>query len=291
LEKSAMTMPALEVQSGPQTVMLDIGATKIAVMRSGQGPAIVCLHAIAHGARDYLKLAERLGSRFTFYAIDFPGHGQSPFDGIAPTPKHYTALLEGIVDGLGLKRFGLLGCSIGGATAIRYAAAHPDRVAAIALCNSGGMQKIGLLARIVCGHYARFFAKGVRGDRDYPRKFRRYYETVLPLAPAAWRRDEIVADAYKTAPPLHQAWQNFARPEADIRHLLPTLKCPVLFAWAKGDAANAWSRCKAAALTVPQHAIALFDGGHAAFLEQPEAFDAALLNFAAALPQPAPASA
>lgn len=283
-----MTMQAPDVQAGAQTVMLDIGGAKIAVMRAGQGPAIVCLHAIAHGARDYLKLAERLGGRFTFYAIDFPGHGQSPFDGIAPAPRHYAALLERVVDALGLKRFGLIGCSIGGATAIRYAAAHPDRVAAMALCNSGGMQKIGLLARIVCGHYARFFAKGARGDNAYPAKFRRYYERVLQLPPAAWRRDEIVADARKTAGLLQQAWQNFAKPDADIRTLLPTLKCPVLFAWAKGDAANAWSRCKAAALTVPDHTIQMFDGGHAAFLETPEAFDAALLKFVAAkVPQTA----
>jgi pimeloyl-ACP methyl ester carboxylesterase len=286
-----MTMQAPDVPAGPQTVMLDIGGTKIAVTRAGQGPAIVCLHAIAHGARDYLKLAERLGHRFTFYAIDFPGHGQSPFDGVAPAPAHYAGLLAGAVDALGLKRFGLLGCSIGGATAIRYAAAHADRVAAMALCNSGGMQPIGLLARLVCGHYARFFAKGERGDKSYARKFRRYYETVLTLAPAAWRREEIVAGAYKTAGLLRQAWQNFPQPEADLRHLLPQLKCPVLFAWAEDDAANAWSRCKAAALTAPDHTIALFPGGHAAFLETPEAFDATLLQFVAdKVPQPASAA-
>jgi 4,5:9,10-diseco-3-hydroxy-5,9,17-trioxoandrosta-1(10),2-diene-4-oate hydrolase len=279
--------PAVQTPS-PQVLLIDANGTKVAVRRAGQGPAIVCLHAIAHGARDYLKLAERLGDRFTFYAVDFPGHGQSPYDGVAPTPAHYASLLEGIVDGLGLKRFGLIGCSIGGATAIRYASVHPDRVAAMVLCNSGGLQRIGLLARLVCNRYAAFFAKGERGDNTYPRRFRRYYETVLALAPAAWRRDEIVADAFKTAPLLRQAWQNFAKPEADLRHLLPTLRCPVLFAWATGDKAVAWGRSKAAALTVPDCTVQLFPGGHAAFLEAPDAFDAALLKFVAAkVPQAA----
>jgi 4,5:9,10-diseco-3-hydroxy-5,9,17-trioxoandrosta-1(10),2-diene-4-oate hydrolase len=279
--------PAVQTTS-PQVLLIDVAGTKIAVRRSGQGPAIVCLHAIAHGARDYLKLAERLGDRFTFYAVDFPGHGQSPYDGKAPTPAHYASLLEGLVDWLGLKRFGIIGCSIGGATAIRYASAHPDRVAAIVLCNSGGLQRIGLLARLVCNRYAAFFARGEPGDKDYPRRFRRYYETVLSLAAAAWRRDEIVADAFKTAPLLRQAWQNFARPEADLRHLLPTLRCPVLFAWATGDKAVAWGRSKAAALTVPDCTVHLFPGGHAAFLEAPDAFDSALLKFVAAkVPQAA----
>jgi 4,5:9,10-diseco-3-hydroxy-5,9,17-trioxoandrosta-1(10),2-diene-4-oate hydrolase len=283
-----MTIQQSPVPTAPQHMMLDIAGTKIAVMRAGQGPAIVCLHAIAHGARDYLKLSERLGARFTFYAIDFPGHGASPWDGVAPTPAHYASLLEGIVDGLALKRFGIIGCSIGGATAIRYASAHPDRVPAMVLCNSGGMQRFGLLARLVCNRYVAFFARGERGDKDYPRRFRRYYETVLALAPAAWRRDEIIADAFKTAPLLRQAWQNFARPEADLRHLLPSLRCPVLFAWARGDKAVSWGRSKSAAQTVHDRTIELFAGGHAAFLEAPDAFDAALLKFVAAkVPQAA----
>src|SRR5215469_8745987 len=120
-----MTIQPPAIRTAPQQMMLDVAGTKVAVLRAGRGPAIICLHAIAHGARDYLKLAERLGDRFAFYAVDFPGHGQSPNDGVAPTPAHYASLLDRIVDGLGLKRFGIIGCSIGGATAIRYAAAHP----------------------------------------------------------------------------------------------------------------------------------------------------------------------
>jgi pimeloyl-ACP methyl ester carboxylesterase len=53
----------------------------------------------------------------------------------------------------------------------------------------------------------------------------------------------------------------------------------VLYAWAKNDAAIAWSRSRRAALTAPDHAIAMFDASHSAFLEQPEAFDAALVHF------------
>ncbi len=60
---------------------------------------------------------------------------------------------------------------------------------------------------------------------------------------------------------------------------MPRLTCPVLYAWARNDAAIAWSRSRRAALTAPNHSVALFDAGHAAFLEQPEAFDAALLAF------------
>ncbi len=263
-----------------QTLMLDVEGTKLAVTRQGTGPALVCLHAIGHGARDFVRLGERLGQRFTIIAIDFPGHGGSPKEAIAPEPARYVELLSGVVDALGLKRFALLGNSIGGAAALRYVAAHPERVSALVLCNTGGLQKVGLLAKLYCGAMARFFAKGARGERSFARKYRRYYErTVLTGAKSAWRREEIIADAYKCAPLLEAAWLSFSKPSADIRHLPKTLLCPVLYAWAKDDQAIAWSRSKRAALSAPNATVALLPGGHAAFLEAPEAFDAALTAF------------
>jgi hypothetical protein len=62
----------------------------------------------------------------------------------------------------------------------------------------------------------------------------------------------------------------------------------VLFAWATGDKAVSWGRSRTAAMTVHDRSIELFAGGHAAFLEAPDAFDAALLKFVAAkVPQAA----
>jgi pimeloyl-ACP methyl ester carboxylesterase len=101
------------------------------------------------------------------------------------------------------------------------------------------LQAGGLLARLVCNHFARFFARGERGDRDYARKYRRYYErTVLPQKDAAWRREEIIADAYKTAGTLRAAWLGFAQSDSDIRHLPQQVRCPVLCAWCEGDRIN-----------------------------------------------------
>jgi pimeloyl-ACP methyl ester carboxylesterase len=270
-----MRMQQPEAVSARQR-MLDVAGTRLAVTTSGQGAAIVCLHAIAHGARDFAKLAAHLGNRFSFIAIDFPAHGDSPAEAAAPTAQRYEELLGAAVDALGA----LLGCSIGGAAALRYAAAHPERVTALILCNAGGLQRGGLLARLVCNHFARFFAKGERGERNYPHKYRRYYErTVLPQKDAAWRREEIIADAYKTAGVLRAAWLGFAKSDSDIRHLPRQVRCPVLYAWCEGDRINARSRSKRAALTAPDHTVKLFKGGHAAFLEQPAAFEAALTEF------------
>jgi pimeloyl-ACP methyl ester carboxylesterase len=262
------------------TTEVSTDGASVHISRRGNGPAVVCLHATGHGKRDFARLAERLSDRFEIIAVDWPGHGSSPPDRDPASAARYAALLAGVVDGLGLDRFTLLGNSIGGAAAIIYAASHTERVAALVLCDPGGLQRVGLIARAVCRHMARFLGAGARGDRSFPRQFRRYYErTVLPRPEADWRREEIIASATAVSPVLREAWESFGSPDADIRHLPATLACPVLYAGSRGDAYVAWSRSKRAAMRAPMHRVELFDGGHAAFLERPQEFDTAFVSF------------
>lgn len=262
------------------TAPIEAAGTTIAVTRRGRGPAIVCLHAVGHGAQDYSRMAERLGDAFELIAIDWPGHGASPRDVVPTSAERYAELLAAILDRLGLPRVALLGNSIGGAAAIRYAATHPDRVSALVLCNPAGLQRVGFLSRIVCRRMASFFRSAELGNGAFERRFRRYYEReVLSQDAAHWRREEIVASARQSAPVLCEAWESFARRGSDIRHLASQLRCPVLFAWATGDRFVAWSRSRRAAAQVPNHTVVPFEGHHAPFLEQPERFERALIAF------------
>jgi pimeloyl-ACP methyl ester carboxylesterase len=264
---------------------IDAAGARIAVTRTGRGAPIVCLHATGHGARDYARLAARLGDRFEFHAIDWPGQGESPREATPASAARYAELLAGAMEALALERALIIGNSIGGAAALIYAAAKPARVRGLILCNPGGLQAVSLPARLICRSKARFFARGEGGAADFPRRFRRYYErTVLPLAASAWRREEIIAAAARTAPVLREAWESFADPAADLRALPAALSCPVLYAWARRDALVSWSRCRKAALRARDCEAALLDAGHCAFLEQPDAFEALMLSFAARAP-------
>ena len=277
----------VEKVSTPQpgdTWMLNAGGTSLAATRTGFGAPIVCLHAIGHGAGDFARLPVQLGGQYQVIAIDWPGHGASLPDAMPPTAGRYAELLDGVMDALeaslGISSAYLLGNSIGGTAAIRFAAERPDRVRGLVLCNPGGLQPVKFLARFVCRWMAAFFARGIRGDARFASQFRRYYERDVLSAPeAAWRREEIIATAEQIAPLLTLAWEGFARKDSDLRHLGPKITCPVLFAWAKGDRYIAWSRSKRAARAFPNHQVRLFDGGHAAFLEDPAAFAATLKEF------------
>jgi 4,5:9,10-diseco-3-hydroxy-5,9,17-trioxoandrosta-1(10),2-diene-4-oate hydrolase len=133
---------------------------------------------------------------------------------------------------------------------------------------------------------AAFFRAGERGAANFPARFRRYYERqVLPTAAARWRREEIIQSAPQTVRALREAWESFALPAADLRHLAPVIRCPVLFAWATGDRYVAWSRSRRAASSFPQHRVSLFPGGHAAFLEEPDRFVDEFTAFAGGLPE------
>jgi 4,5:9,10-diseco-3-hydroxy-5,9,17-trioxoandrosta-1(10),2-diene-4-oate hydrolase len=257
---------------------IDAAGSRLAVMRRGKGPAVICLHAIGHGARDFVPLAERIGDRFEIIALDWPGQGRSPADGGAPDPLHYAKLVLGAMDALGIERAILLGNSIGGATALRFAAGHPERVKALILCNSGGLAELTPFVRFLIKRFADFFRAGENGKAWYGRAFGIYYSAVLKRAPE--QRARIVASAYEIAGVLRAAWEGFAKPQADIRSLAPKVACPVWIAWAKDDQIIAWSRCKAVAQNFSNVKVEMFEGGHAAFLEDPDNFARGFLVFA-----------
>ncbi|MGH9822019.1 MAG: alpha/beta fold hydrolase [Blastocatellia bacterium] len=259
---------------------VSLGELEIAYIDSeGNGPILVCLHAIGHGAGDFGDLSRRLGSEYRLIGVDFPGHGNSGSDSKAACGIRYTEILTQFIDRLELDSVILLGNSIGGATAIRYAAANPGRVKALVLSNTGGLDPGGAVARIFTKTFALFFAAGRRHAFWFPWAFSRYYHKVLTGEPAREQRERIIRSAYEIAPILEQAWKSFSRPEEDLRDLLPSIQCPVLIAWAKDDFINQLKRSGLAFARLPNHCIEVFEGGHAAFLEDPDHFDHTLRAF------------
>ncbi|MCA9673826.1 MAG: alpha/beta fold hydrolase [Kofleriaceae bacterium] len=249
-------------------------------------PVMVCLHAIGHGARDYAGLRDRLRDRFRVVAFDWPGHGASDDDVAPASAERYAEILTGFLAGLGVERVLLVGNSVGGAAAIRYAAAHPDRVRGLVVANPGGLFRRGLATRLITRALARGFRAGARGARWFPRVFAAYYRRVLREPDAAAQRARIVASAREIAPVLAEAWTSFASPASDLRDVAATLRMPVLVAWATRDPVNPLWANRAGIARIPDATCETFAAGHSPFLETPAAFDAALHRFTARLPCP-----
>lgn len=271
--------------AGTQVALRCIGAAGGA---AGDGRVVICLHATGHGGADFLPLAQRMrGHGFSFVLIDWPGQGASPPDatGAPASAWRYAAILRALLAWAApMGRPLLLGNSIGGAAALDYAAHSADggqHLAGLVLCNPGGLARLGVMERAAIAGFAAFFRAGAAGAPWFASSFAAYYRLlVLPLAPQ--RRREIVAAARDHAPVLAQAWASFADARADLRQAITNIRAPMLFAWAKRDRLVSYAASRAA-IAQTQAGIVLLRGGHAAFLEDPAAFDAAFLRFAEGL--------
>jgi pimeloyl-ACP methyl ester carboxylesterase len=113
---------------------VDAARTALPLDEVGQGPAVVLLHA---GVADRTMWAEHLDplarSGFRVVALDLPGFGEAR---ISPGEQAPWADVLGTLDELGVDRAALVGCSYGGAVALRVAAVASERVWALGLVSA-----------------------------------------------------------------------------------------------------------------------------------------------------------
>ncbi|MEU6587617.1 4,5:9,10-diseco-3-hydroxy-5,9,17-trioxoandrosta-1(10),2-diene-4-oate hydrolase [Nocardia sp. NPDC046763] len=110
----------------------------------GNGPTIVLLHGGGPGASSWSNFAKNipvLAEDFHVLAVDQPGFGQS--DKPTEHPQyfvHSASALKDLLDTLGItERVHLLGNSLGGGAATRFALDYPDRAGKLVLMGPGGL--------------------------------------------------------------------------------------------------------------------------------------------------------
>ncbi|MEU1207171.1 4,5:9,10-diseco-3-hydroxy-5,9,17-trioxoandrosta-1(10),2-diene-4-oate hydrolase [Nocardia sp. NPDC056611] len=110
----------------------------------GNGPTIVLLHGGGPGASSWSNFAKNipvLAKDFHVLAVDQPGFGQS--DKPTEHPQyfvHSSSALKDLLDTLGITdRVHLLGNSLGGGAATRFALDYPDRAGKLVLMGPGGL--------------------------------------------------------------------------------------------------------------------------------------------------------
>ncbi|MFE3222134.1 4,5:9,10-diseco-3-hydroxy-5,9,17-trioxoandrosta-1(10),2-diene-4-oate hydrolase [Nocardia sp. NPDC059228] len=110
----------------------------------GNGPTIVLLHGGGPGASSWSNFAKNipvLAKDFHVLAVDQPGFGRS--DKPTEHPQyfvHSASALKDLLDTLGItERVHLLGNSLGGGAATRFALDYPDRAGKLVLMGPGGL--------------------------------------------------------------------------------------------------------------------------------------------------------
>lgn len=125
---------AFTLYGGPPSQFIDIDGTRIHYRDEGRGDVIILMHGSRANLQQWDGWTKELAPRHRIIRFDSLGHGLTGADG----RDDYSAarqlfLLDELATRLGATRFILGGTSSGATVAVRYAAAHPERVRALLL--------------------------------------------------------------------------------------------------------------------------------------------------------------
>jgi pimeloyl-ACP methyl ester carboxylesterase len=121
----------------------------------GRGPALVLAHGHACGVRSWDSQLRGLTDQYRVIVYDARGHGlsEAPREVSAYSQEQMVDDLCGLMDHLGLDTAAVGGLSMGGNVVLNFAFAHPERVRALILADTGaGSDDTGrMLARSLKG--------------------------------------------------------------------------------------------------------------------------------------------
>ncbi|HEV3070817.1 MAG TPA: alpha/beta hydrolase [Solirubrobacteraceae bacterium] len=232
--------------------------------QAGEGPPVVLLHGLT-ATRRYVVMGSRLleGAGYRVIAYDARGHGRST---PAPTSTAYgyeqlAGDLEAVLDALQTPRALLAGASMGALTALRFALAHPQRVAALGVITPAYDPAIrSPLVQERHALAAGLRAAGVEGFlaaydfADIPEQWRETVTTVIRQRLSLHEHPAAVADALEVVPR--------SRPFAAMRDLgaiaVPTL---VVASRDEVDPGHPLALAEAYAQAIPGAALRVEEGG------------------------------
>lgn len=102
------------------------------------GPAILLLHGFGADRLSWLVNQQALAVAGRVYALDLPGHGQTPLTGRSHLDDLSRAV-ENAIESSGVGPVHVIAHSLGGAIAIAIAAIRPDLVRSLALIAGAGL--------------------------------------------------------------------------------------------------------------------------------------------------------
>ncbi len=105
-----------------------IEGKKIHYLTAGQGPAVILLHGYTQTSRMWRPLLERLKEKFTVYAPDLPGIGDSDIPKSGADMKTAAIRIHALAKSLGITKARVVGHDIGLMVAYAYAAQFPAEV-------------------------------------------------------------------------------------------------------------------------------------------------------------------
>lgn len=118
-------------------VELSNGETLSYRKREGGDELVLLVHGNMTSSKHWDLLMESMDERFTIYAVDMRGFGESTYNKRITSIKDFSDDIKFFVDALELKDFTIIGWSTGGNVAMQFCADYPDYSKKLVLFASG----------------------------------------------------------------------------------------------------------------------------------------------------------
>lgn len=259
---------------------------------AGDGPPIVFLHGLGASSITWQDNVGPLSERFTVYAPDIPGHGDSVKLGVDYNTEAGVALILGFLDAVGAPAAALAGSSMGGLIALLTALRHPERVSHLVLINTAGfgreiasylrVMSLPLLGELLEGpthRSAKAMMRLVFGPRkEYPEEL---FQELVRTRSLPGGRDAVLKS-------LRQGVDIFGmKRRYRLLHRLRELQMPLMIVWGALDPVFPPKHAHAAAEAAPGSRFLFFpDAGHWPHMEEAERFNAEVMAFLNGEPPP-----
>ena len=267
----------------------DIGGVSVHYLDEGSGPPLLLLHGNPTWSFLYRDLITGLRDRYRCIAPDHPGFGLSrPAPGYGFTPAEHAAVLEQLVEQLGLSDVTIMVQDWGGPIGFAVATRRPDRFTAFVIGNTWAWPKADpgtqLFSRLLGGPIGGYLIqqRNVFVEKVIPGNVKR--RTLAPEVMNAYRGPFPTPDSRR---PIHVFPREIlhSRPFlAEIERGLAKLRDrPALLVWPTKDIAFREPERKRWEQLFPNHRTVILDGaGHYIQEDAPEEIVSAIRAWAPA---------
>ncbi|MBG0738013.1 alpha/beta fold hydrolase [Paeniglutamicibacter antarcticus] len=274
----------------PGTGHIEVADRRLRYRKTGTGDPVLLLHGIGQSLDDWSEQHQRLAAHRTVYSIDLPGFAYSER---APGPATLAKLadvLPGFLDAVGVHEpIPIIGNSLGGAVAMKFAADHPRRVSALILVNSAGFgQDVALVLRLLTLRPLAAALMRPNAAASLRTVQSIFYNKELvtearvnhafALSQRASHRQTVldIARDLGTISGIRAQWRT------DLIEALVHSDIPMLLVWGDHDRILPYAHLSAATAALPRAESYVFpDTGHMPQIERPEEFAAVVGDFLA----------
>ncbi|MBG7629672.1 MAG: alpha/beta fold hydrolase [Bacteroidetes bacterium] len=110
--------------------------TKVNFTFQGSGTAVVLLHGFLENITMWNSISTQLSKKFKVICIDLLGHGATENHGYIHSMENQAEMVKAVLDHLNLKKYILIGHSMGGYVALSFSQLFPKSIKGLCLMNS-----------------------------------------------------------------------------------------------------------------------------------------------------------